>query len=200
MSQWCLTCSASWLTWMNEWMALSFDGIKFHSQCCMYKQEVQFHDEAESERSSSCWSSPGVFWFLRNMSCPGAKMAWGSNMCLCCTNAVHFSHPKCRFHCSSSVVLWQVVFSIQIFTNSQDSGILIQHAFKTWPRRQRVPQKGYQVEHFFIWHHCSCSPIPSTCNTMHNKKQQQPILKIQSHAYIEAFCNHQIWNARNSVL
>jgi hypothetical protein len=35
---------------------------------------------------------------------------------------------------------------------------------------------------------------------MHNKKQQQPILKIQSHAYIEAFCNHQIWNARNSVL
>ncbi len=97
-------------------------------------------------------------------------------------------------------VLWQVVFSIQIFTNSQDSGILIQHAFKTWPRRQRVLQKGYHVEHFFIWHHCSCSPIPSACNTTTTPKKQQPILKIQSHAYIEAFCNHQIWNARNLVL
>jgi hypothetical protein len=49
------------------------------------------------------------------------------------------------------------------------------------------------IEHFFIWHHCSCSPIPSKCNTTTTtKKQQQPILKIQSHAYIEAFCNHQI--------
>jgi hypothetical protein len=35
----------------------------------------------------------------------------------------------------------------------------------------------------------------------HNsRKKQQLIMKIQSHAYIEAFCNHQIWNARNSVL
>ncbi len=70
-------------------------------------------------------------------------------------------------------VLWQVVFSIQIFTNSQDSGILIQHAFNTWPRRQRVSQKGYEVEHFFIWHHCSCSPIPSMCNTT-TKKHNNP--------------------------
>ncbi len=60
MFQWCLTLySASWLTWMNEWMALIFDGIKLHSQCCMYKQEVKFHDEEESEWSSSSWSSPG---------------------------------------------------------------------------------------------------------------------------------------------
>ncbi len=90
-------------------------------------------------------------------------------------------------------VPWQVMFAIQIFTNSQDSSILIQHALKTWARRQHVSQKRYQVEHFFIWHHCSCSPIPSE---QHNKKQQP--IQIESQAY-KACCNHQIWNARNTV-
>jgi hypothetical protein len=33
-----------------------------------------------------------------------------------------------------------------------------------------------------------------------NNKKTTTHSEIQSHAYIEAFCNHQIWNARNSVL
>ncbi len=151
---------------MNEWMALSFDGIKLHSQCCMCKarSQVSWWRRIWMKQQQQLVQPAGVLIPAKYV------LSWSQN-------AMRINHVLILHKCSPLLtpkmllplllfsVLWQVVFSIQIFTNSQDSGIFIQHAFKTWPRRQRVLQKGYHVEHFFIWHHCSCSAIPSTCNT-----------------------------------
>ncbi len=165
-------------------MVLSFEGIT-HSWCCIYKQE-------SSSRGMKQQLVQGVL-------IPGKDVLSRSQ------NGMRIKHMLMLDKCSPLLrpkmplplllfsVPWQVMFAIQIFTNSQDSSILIQHALKTWARWQCISQKGYQVEHFFIWHHCSCSPIPSE----QHKKKQQPI-QIQSHAY-KACCNHQIWNARNTV-
>ncbi len=144
MSQWFLTCSASWLTWMN--------GAKF------WRHQIPFSVLYVQARSQVSWWSR-IWRKQQQLVQPGGVLIPTKHVLPWSQNGMRIKHVL----------------------------ILIQHAFKTWPRRQRVPQKGYQVEHFFIWHHCSCSPIPSMCNTTAEKNNSSfwrsnpmPTLKLSA--------------------
>jgi hypothetical protein len=125
MSQWCLTCSASWLTWMNA--------AKF------WRHQIPFSVLYVQARSQVSWWSR-TWTKQQQLVRPGGVLIPAKHVLSWSQNGMRIKHVLMLHKCSPLLtpkmwlplllfnVLWQVVFSIQIFTNSQDSGILIQLA------------------------------------------------------------------------